>query len=391
MFNLVNELITGLSLSDGVIKVLLVIANIFILVVLSVALYFAIKLVSFIITKCARSTNTKNIAKFAAARKFADKISYLLITALIGSFAYIFPSAQNIISKLTSYIVIVLLMVVIDCIIKIVCDFYATKSISKKRPIKGIMQITEIVIFLVLGITMVSLLINQSPLVLIGGIGTFTAILSIVFKDALLGLVAGVQITADDLLRIGDWVEISSQGVEGTVQDISLISVKIRAFDNTMYTIPAYTFLSVPFKNWHTAINEHARRVNKTIAFDVRTIAPIANNEISKLEKKYEIENFTKIIEEKGKVSGGVTNLLVFRELLPKLIIRDERVRTDKLIVCQMGSECSSKGILVDYIFFTKETEWVNYSDVCADKLNLSMNLANELGLKLFQDKTDAL
>lgn len=391
MFSLVNELITNLSLNDGITKALIVIANIIILVALSIILYFAVKLISFIVTKFARSTNAKNIARFATARKFADKVSYLLIAALIGSFAYIFPSAQHIISKIISYIVIVLLMIAIDCIIKIICDFYATKSISKKRPIKGIMQITEIVIFLVLGITMVSLLINQSPLVLIGGIGTFTAILSIVFKDALLGLVAGVQITADDLLRIGDWVEISSQGVEGTVQDISLISVKIRAFDNTMYTIPAYTFLSVPFKNWHTAINEQARRVNKTLAFDTRTIAPMSENDINSLAKKYELENFPQEIKEKGLVSGGVTNLLVFRELITKLIIRDKRVRTDRLVVCQMSSECSSKGVLVDYIFFTKETEWVHYSDVAADKLNLAMNLANELGLKLFQDKSDAL
>lgn len=390
-FKVIEEFIFDLGMNDTLSKILATITNILIIALMCLVLYILLKIITKIVTKVTTKKTPKSIITFANNRKFTKKVSWFLIVVFISNLSFVFPSAQNVINKLASYITLILLMVIIDCVIKIICDFYATKPISRKRPIKGIMQITEIVIFLILGITIISLLINQSPLVLIGGIGTFTAILSIVFKDALLGLVAGVQITSDDLLRIGDWVEIPSQGVEGTVQDIALITVKIRAFDNTLYTIPAYTFLSVPFKNWHTAINEKARRVNRTISLDVRTVKPINTKDLDSVLNKYDLSYMAEELKASTVTSGELTNLTVFRSLLPKLIKKDDKVCKDRLIVCQVSSENSSKGIPVEFIFFTKETEWEPYSAVSASKLDLALSLANELNLKMFQDKTDAI
>lgn len=383
------EFLSDLGMDDTLAKVLAIVFNILIIAAICVAVYFVIKLISFIIKKASKTANTKFIVKCAAEHQFTEKISWFFIAIIIGGFAGVFPKVSGIISKISTYVSIILLMVITDCIVKIVCDFYATKSISKKRPIKGILQITEILIFLVFGIIMISLLINQSPLVLIGGIGTFTAILSIVFKDALLGLVAGVQITADDLLRIGDWVEIPSQGVEGTVQDISLITVKILAFDNTLFTIPAYTFLSVPFRNWHTAINGKARRINRTVSFDVRSVRPMTDSEINTIVKKYNYEDLNPVIEQAKTNSGSITNLAMFRELITRRIKEDSNICKDKLVVCQIEDKNGSTGIPVDFICFTSKTDWVDYSKVSASKMDLALYLANELGLNVYQSKSD--
>lgn len=389
LFNLIDNAILDSGINDTLAKILATFVNILVIAVICSIVYFLLKLLSLIISKLPKAKNTKALMKIATDHKLPKKISWLVIVITINSFSYVFPNAQNTISKIATYVSIIILMVITDCIVRISCDFYATKPISKKRPIKGILQITEILIFLVFGIIMLSLLINQNPLVLIGGIGTFTAILSIVFKDALLGLVAGVQITADDLLRIGDWVEIPSQGVEGTVQDISLITVKILAFDNTLFTIPAYTFLSTPFRNWHTAINSKARRVNRTVALDVKTIKNLEKKEVETILNKYNIEGLREAIENDEANSGSVTNLVLFRELLVRKLKEDSRVCKDRLIVCQISGESSSKGLPVEFIFFTNQTDWVPYSSVSANKLDLAINLATELGLKLFQDKSD--
>lgn len=391
LFKTIENLIFDIGMNETLSRIIVTLINITIIVALSFGVYFLLKLAAKIATKLFKSESAKYAIKCAYTRNLPKKISWLFVVILINSLAYIFPEGQALITKIATFVSIIILMIIIDCIMKIICDIYATKEISKKRPIKGVCQIVEILIFLVFGIIMLSMLINQSPLVLIGGIGTFTAILSIVFKDALLGLVAGVQITADDLLRIGDWVEIPSQGVEGTVKDISLISVKILAFDNTLFTIPAYTFLSVPFKNWHTAISTKARRVDRFFNVDVRTIKALNNKELEDIANKYEYEDLKDVFDQAKKASGEVTNLVVFRELLVRKIKEDSRVCKDRLIVCQVSGESSSKGVPVEFIFFTKDTDWVDYSKVSASKLDLAICLASELGLKAFQDKSDTL
>ena len=201
------------------------------------------------------------------------------------------------------------------------------------------------------------------------------AILSIVFKDALLGLVAGVQITADDLLRIGDWVDIPSAQVEGTVQDISLISVKILGFDNTIYTVPAYTFLSSSFKNWHTAINGKARRVLRTIPVDITSIKTLEESEIKKINGRY-----------KGlDIKQGATNLTAYTEILKRELINCEHIIKSRGIICQISDKMTGAGIPVEFIVFTDQTEWGDYSKTSIALLEKAVVLANENGIKLYQ------
>ena len=371
----IAEFLTDLGLAPALSKAIAIALIVFALALVCLLIYMIIKLVSKIISIKAKTSTVKSIIKFSEEQKFSGKLAFFLIALFLSRVVSISPFLSKYLSKLPIYVIIFTFIVVINCILNIAGDVYSTRTIAKKRPIKGLIQVIKIVLYIIFAMIVISLMIGQSPMVLIGGIGTFTAILSIVFKDALLGLVAGVQITADDLLRIGDWVDIPSAQVEGTVQDISLISVKILGFDNTIYTVPAYTFLSSSFKNWHTAINGKARRVLRTIPVDVTSIMTLDEAEIKKINGRY-----------KGlDIKQGATNLTAYTEILKRELINCEHVIKSRGIICQISDKMTGAGIPVEFIAFTDQTEWGDYSKTSIALLEKAVVLANENGIKLYQ------
>ena len=325
--------------------------------VFAFVLYVAVSAVATAQEKHSRSQTIKKIAGFAIKRKMPYKAFIFLFFFFLNFFTEHFRSFKGLAGKVSLFGMIVSIMIIVASSIDIASDFYATKRIAKRRPLKGPLQILKTLILFVFGIVMLAILIGQSPLVLISGIGTFTAILSIVFKDALLGLVAGIQITSENLLQIGDWISIPSAGVEGTVTDIALISVKVTCFDNTVVTVPAYTFLSTPFKNWHKTINEHKRQVSFTLAIDPSSL----------------------VKEENG------TNLTRFRTELIEQIKADEHVNKELSIVVRTGKNNEGKGIPVE-VFFTTDVhdydEFCHYSSVYIDKAAASLK---DYDLKAFK------
>lgn len=371
----IAEFLTDLGLAPALSKAIAIALIVFALALVCLLIYMIIKLVSKIISIKAKTSTVKSIIKFSEEQKFSGKLAFFLIALFLSRVVSISPFLSKYLSKLPIYVIIFTFIVVINCILNIAGDVYSTRTIAKKRPIKGLIQVIKIVLYIIFAMIVISLMIGQSPMVLIGGIGTFTAILSIVFKDALLGLVAGVQITADDLLRIGDWVDIPSAQVEGTVQDISLISVKILGFDNTIYTVPAYTFLSSSFKNWHTAINGKARRVLRTIPVDVTSIKTLDEAEIKKINGRY-----------KGlDIKQGATNLTAYTEILKRELINCEHIIKSRGIICQISDKMTGAGIPVEFIAFTDQTEWGDYSKTSIALLEKAVVLANENGIKLYQ------
>lgn len=371
----IAEFLTDLGLAPALSKAIAIALIVFALALVCLLIYMIIKLVSKIISIKAKTSTVKSIIKFSEEQRFSGKLAFFLIALFLSRVVSISPFLSKYLSKLPIYVIIFTFIVVINCILNIAGDVYSTRTIAKKRPIKGLIQVIKIVLYIIFAMIVISLMIGQSPMVLIGGIGTFTAILSIVFKDALLGLVAGVQITADDLLRIGDWVDIPSAQVEGTVQDISLISVKILGFDNTIYTVPAYTFLSSSFKNWHTAINGKARRVLRTISVDITSIKTLEESEIKKINGRY-----------KGlDIKQGATNLTAYTEILKRELINCEHIIKSRGIICQISDKMTGAGIPVEFIAFTDQTEWGDYSKTSIALLEKAVVLANENGIKLYQ------
>jgi len=310
-------------------------------------IYIALRTVNGIIFAKSKNKNLNLAGKFIFERKPISKLSALIFFVLIYS---IFP-------KISAIGAIISLILLTSSVLDIVNDLYMTKSISKRRPIKGPLQIVKITIDVLLSIILTAVLINQEPLVLISGVGAFTAILSIIFKDALTGLVAGVQITSENMLEIGDWISIPSMDVEGEVTDIALITVKIKAFDNTIITVPSSTFQSTPFKNWHKTIKGKQRQVNFSLSIDPDTV----------------------------KADGDSTNLTKWRNHITETIKNDPHCKTKLSVIVKTEGSKSGYGIPVSILF---TTDIVNYEEFCeynSLKGELAIASLKDFNLKPFQ------
>lgn len=174
--------------------------------------------------------------------------------------------------KICAIYIVVSLLLALNGLLLMVLDIFNAKESMKNRPMKGFVQVLQVLLFFVAGIIVVSILVNKSPASLFAGLGASAAILMLVFKDTILGFVAGVQLSANDMVRPGDWITLPSGGANGIVQEITLNTVKIQNFDNTISTVPPYTLVNTPFQNWRGMAESGGRRVMKNITLDLNTL-----------------------------------------------------------------------------------------------------------------------
>ncbi len=169
------------------------------------------------------------------------------------------------------YIVYSLLLAA-NGVLLMILDVYSSEATARNRPLKGFIQVLQVLLFFVGGIVIIAVVMNRSPASLLTGLGASAAILMLVFKDTILGFVAGIQLSANDMVRIGDWITLPSNDANGVVEEITLNTVKVKNFDNTISTIPPYTLVSTCFQNWRFMQDSGGRRVKKNIILDLNTI-----------------------------------------------------------------------------------------------------------------------
>ena len=164
-------------------------------------------------------------------------------------------------------------------------EIYLTYEGSKNRPIKGYIQTVQIIVIFFGSITAISIFLGQSPLVILGGMGAFAAVLMLIFKDSILGFMAGIQVSFNDMVRLGDWISMPKFGADGVVTDIALTTVKIQNWDKTISTIPSYSLISDSFQNWRGMEESGGRRIKRAIYVDMSSIKFCDNKLLSKLSE----------------------------------------------------------------------------------------------------------
>jgi len=395
------ELLRDWGISDSLLTILyytlLAGAVLLICVILELLARWVILGIFFHITKKSK----RKIFAFLKKHKLFQRVIHLISPFVISLFASYFDNAESWISHIITIYVIILLVMILDAALGVIDDVYRTHEVSKTRPIKGFLQIFEIIIVIVFGTVIVASWIGESPLVLLSGIGAFTAVLSIVFKDTLLGFVAGLQLTTDDMIRIGDWIEMPKFSVNGTISDISLISVKVDNFDNTTTSVPAYALVSDSFKNWRGMIQSGSRRIKRAIYIDMTSIT-FCSQEM--LDSFVRIEYLSKYINEKTKEfekiksrqsssattessRNQLTNIGVFRIYLEKYLAHNPKIREDMtILVRQLPAE--SRGLPLEVCAFAAETEWVSFENIQSDIFDHVYAIAPAFGLRLFQEPT---
>lgn len=240
-----------------------------------------------------------------------------------------------------------------------------------------ITQFVKLLIVIVGVIAIFSVMIDRSPLHFIAGLGAAATVLMLVFKDPLLGLVAGVQLSVNGMLRPGDWVTLPKHHVDGMVEQVTLTTVKIRGFDNTIYTIPPYTLISDTLQNWRGMFERGGRRVKRSFFIDSNTIRFCTIDEVSVLQKKYQIPDEV-LPQEK------LVNLTLYRKYLEHYLLNNKAVNT-KFMCMVRQLQPTPEGLPIEFYFFFKETAFVNFERLQADMLEYFVAIMNDFGLRMYQ------
>lgn len=280
---------------------------------------------------------------------------------------------------------------------------YHNLEVSKNRPIKGMMQVLSMIIYLASLILIISVIINKSPWVFLSGLGAMTAILMLVFKDTILSFVAGVQITSNDFIRVGDWIEAPQFGADGDVVDIALHAVKVQNWDKTVTIIPTHKFLENSYKNWRGMQESGGRRIKRSLNIDMDTVRFLSDEEIERFrgfhllnsyveQKVTEIEKSNCELRQKNSALVNMrrlTNLGTFRAYITSYLRSHGRLHPRMTqMVRQLAP--TAEGIPLEIYTFTNTTQWVEYENIQSDIFDHILAIAPEFGLKVFQNPSSS-
>jgi len=332
-------------------------------------------------------------------RKVFQRLFDIVPGIIIYSFAPAFDNFAEVIRRSASTYVFIVFIVVINAVLDAVDDIYRTHPISKVRPIKGLLQVIKIITYIIIGIVAIANLMGQKPIIMLSGIGALAAIFSFVFKDSILGFIAGIQLTSNDMLRIGDWIEMEKYGADGDVVDITLNTVKVQNFDKTIVTIPAYACVSDSFKNWRGMTEFGARRIKRAIYIDVNSIAFCTPQMIEKFkrihylkdyiikkENEIKIDNGKKGIEDELLINGRhMTNIGTFRVYI-QYYLRNHPDLHQNLSQMVRQLPQGENGLPIEIYAFTADTNWEHYEKVQSDIFDHIFSVVGEFGLRTFQN-----
>lgn len=271
------------------------------------------------------------------------------------------------------------LLLALNGILLMIMDIYDGKESMKDRPMKGFIQVLQVLLFFVGGIIIIAIIVNKSPASLFAGLGASAAILMLVFKDSILGFVAGIQLSANDMVRPGDWITLPSGDANGVVQEITLNTVKIKNFDNTISTVPPYTLVSSTFQNWRGMVESGGRRVMKSILLDLNTLQFCTPEMLERYRK--EIPLMADYQPEEGVVP---TNSQVYRFYIERYLCSLPVVNQDlDLIISQ--KEATMYGVPIQVYFFSRNKIWKEYEGIQSDIFDHLLAMAPKFDLKLYQ------
>lgn len=276
------------------------------------------------------------------------------------------------------YIIFALLLTV-NALLLVMLDFYNSSDTLRNHPVKGVVQVFQVLVFFLGGIVMVAVLVNKSPATLFAGLGASAAVLMLVFKDSILGFVAGVQLSANDMVRIGDWVQLPNGQANGLVREITLNTVKIQNWDNTISTVPPYTMANSVFINWRGMREGPGRRVNKTIKLDMGSLYFCTPEMVADLRRR--IPLMADYHPQPGEIP---TNAQLYRNYILRYLKAHPIVHQQmEMIVSQ--KEPTEFGLPIQVYFFLRDKVWAEYEWIQSDIFDHLLVMTQYFGLKLYQ------
>lgn len=315
------------------------------------------------------------------------------------------PILVGFIKKISVIYIIFVTLLVANSFINSLHDIYLKFPISKDKPIKGYVQVLKLFMYMVTAIIFISYLTGTSPYKLLAGLGALAAVILLIFKDTILGLVASIQISVNDMLKPGDWIEMPGRNTDGTVLEITLNTVKVQNFDNTISTVPTYALVSESFTNWRGMQESEGRRIKRSVNIDMRSVKFIDDALFKKLMKieilKPYLEKSLEEIEEYNKkhkvdlssLANGrkLTNLGAFRKYMEAYLKENPLINKDLTLMVRQRDP-SDKGIPLEIYAFSQDKGLINYENLQSDIFDHLLAVIGEFELRIYQSvKSDEL
>lgn len=280
--------------------------------------------------------------------------------------------------------VVIAFALFVNTLFKAIFSIMVHRPAWQGKPLDGLLQIVQVIIALVAGILIVAILIDRSPSGLLTGLGASAAVISFIFKDTLLGLVAGVQLSANNMLKVGDWIEMPSRGIDGTVIEVSLTTIKVRSWDNTIQTIAPYLLISEPFSNWQAMRDTGGRRVKRSLNIDMTSVQLVDEDGLAKLKEDKAIAKLLSGIKTQTDEGEQVTNLDLYMRVINRYIDLHPRVN-HTMIAMVRQLQPKEWGLPIELYFFTADVNWVPYEHLQAEVISRIIALAPHFNIRLYQ------
>ena len=364
------------------------------------AFYITEKIILTLLTRMFRKTST-DLDDILVNRNVFNRLAYLVPALIFYNFAYAAPQFTVIIQRASLSLMALSGLLVINAFLSALSDIYEKTKYSERMHIKSYIQITKLIVNILGVVVIVAILIDKNVVWLLSGLGAMTAVLLLIFKDTILSLVASLQISSNDLFKIGDWIEAPQFGADGDVIDIALHAVKIQNWDKTISIIPTHKLIDSAFRNWRGMSESGGRRIKRSLFIDMNSIRLCTEELLEKfthfeLLKDY-IEQKTKEVADHNKsnsintaelINGRrLTNVGTFRAYIEAYLRNNSKIHPEMTFLIRQ-LEPTARGLPIQIYVFTNDTDWVRYEGIQADIFDHLLAIIPEFRLKVFQSPT---
>ena len=400
LYLLLNEIFLDLNFLELYARLTAVLLTFVTIIILAIIVHWVTKTITIRIIHQLVEKSKTEWDDFLLKRKVFQSASHLtsaLVLYYSGNFSEI-PEVTSFIAMITNIYFVIIFVKVVSGVLHASNDIYLTTPFAATRSIKGYIQLVMILVYFVAAIFIIAVIFNKSPLVLLGGLSAIAAVLLLIFKDTILGLVASIQLSANKMLKPGDWIEVPKHGANGTVVDISLNTVKVQNGDRTIVTIPTYSLVTDSFMNWSGMEESDGRRIKRSINIDMKSVRFCDDQMLDKFQKFRLLSNY--VTEKQNEISEhnknlGIedfsvpngrrqTNLGIFRKYLEEYLKNNGNINQDMTFMVR-HLQPSETGLPIEIYVFCKEKQLTNYESIQADIFDHILAVIPEFDLKVFQ------
>ncbi|HOM42073.1 MAG TPA: mechanosensitive ion channel [Clostridia bacterium] len=355
------------------------------IVLLSIVINLIVKKLFLKIVKAYAAKSPQKWDDILLKNKFFDQVVNIVPGFIIYGFAPVFPLYQDLIQRIASAYIVVVVLFVVHKLLNAVDDIYRSSQEDRTRPIKGFLQVIEIIAIIIGIILIISFLINRSPWIMLSGIGAATAIISLIFKDSILGFVAGIQLTANNMVKLGDWIEMPKYDANGDVIEITLHTVKVQNWNKSISMIPTYALISDSFKNWTGMQEFGGRRIKRHINIDLTSIKFCTEEMLERFIRIPHLQEFINGYNNEHINGMQLTNIDAFRAYLAGYLKNHPKLNKE---MAQMVRQLQPTefGLPIEIYVFLDGTKWVDYEAVQSEIFSHVIAVIPEFDLRVYQN-----